>query len=100
MLEAFEYEDIDKNGKLTMRRVKIVCKAFKIPISSDRLDILLDNFTTDGQTDYAQFVDSINWRENPTEPCNPDDLACNMQEAVDIPAQHPVAYNKILSILS
>jgi len=100
LLEAFEYEDIDKSGKLTMRRVKIVCKAFKIPISADRLDVLLDHFTMDGQTDYAQFVDSINWRENPTEPCNPEDLACNLQEAVDIPAQHPVAYNKILSILS
>ena len=53
-----------------------------------------------GKTDYAQFVDLINWRENPTEPCNPEDLAYNLNTAIDIPIQHPVKYDKILSIIS
>jgi Ca2+-binding EF-hand superfamily protein len=96
LLEAFGYEDIDKCGKLSLVVVKRVCKAFKIPIPADRLDILLDHFTQDGTTDYEQFVASINWRENPTEPCNPEDMASHLREPIDIPAQYPVAYKFLL----
>lgn len=65
--EAFEYEDLDHSGRLTLVAVYRVCQAFKIPISAARLAILLDHCTDrkKDQTDYAKFVELINWRDHP-----------------------------------
>ena len=99
--EAFEYEDQTKCGRLTLKAAKTVCKAFKIPIAQGRLEVLL-SCCTDGEqmTDYRKFCHGINWRENPTEPCNPDDHAPNLRQPTDIPTKHQINYKDFIKAIT
>jgi hypothetical protein len=58
---------------------------------------LLGLCTADGVTDYAKFVDLINWRENPTPPCKSEDLAPTLPVPRDIPLTAPVLYKNIFN---
>merc|ERR1711937_318647 len=68
--EAFEYEDLDH--------------------STDRKK---------DQTDYAKFVELINWRYHPSAPCSSNDLAPSVPVPRDLPLLGAPAYKHIFKSL-
>jgi hypothetical protein len=99
--EAFEYEDQTKCGRLALPACRTVCKAFKMPIALDKLETLLSCCTNGEQmTDYRAFCQGINWRENPSEPCNPDDHAPSLRQPSDIPTKHQINYKDLIKAIT
>lgn len=65
--DAMVYEDMSGSGKLPAAAITTICRAFKLPLASDVVQILLSNFSQDGVVDYKDLVAKLNWRENPVE---------------------------------
>ena len=51
-------------------------------------------------TDYRKFCRGINWRENPTEPCNAEDYAPNLRQPLDIPTKHQINYKDFIKAIT
>ncbi|XP_065600088.1 EF-hand domain-containing family member C2 [Cyrtonyx montezumae] len=59
------YNDCEKCGVLPYETCRTICKSFKLPLSDDLLQTILNLFEDDHkQVKYKQFVDAVNWREN------------------------------------
>lgn len=63
--EGLTYEDMYQKGTLPTRSLRVVCRAFKLPLPEDVLQVLLKKLSCNDEIDYSDFVSKINWRENP-----------------------------------
>ncbi|XP_039250468.1 EF-hand domain-containing family member C2-like isoform X2 [Styela clava] len=63
--ESLTYEDIERKGTLNPSTLRVVCRAFKLPLPEDVLQVLMKKLSRNGEIDYSEFVTKINWRENP-----------------------------------
>ncbi|NP_001296746.1 EF-hand domain-containing family member C2 [Danio rerio] len=74
MIQAFTHEDRDRCGQLSSKEARIICKAFRLPLSDDLLRALLEKFAGESEKiDYHAFLSGINWRENPVPAVLPED---------------------------
>ncbi|XP_066266669.1 EF-hand domain-containing family member C2-like [Branchiostoma lanceolatum] len=64
------HHDTSRTGNITRKKVRMVSKAFHVPVSDDLLRAILEKLagTDDTPVNYQEFVDLLNWRENPVEP--------------------------------
>ncbi|XP_009861426.2 EFHC2 protein [Ciona intestinalis] len=65
--EAFSFEDCGNTGKLAAGELRTICRAFKFPLPEDVLQLLMKKLSCEGRVDYNNFVSKLNWRENPVE---------------------------------
>ncbi|XP_078612386.1 EF-hand domain-containing family member C2-like [Branchiostoma floridae x Branchiostoma japonicum] len=64
------HHDTSRTGSITRKKVRMVSKAFHVPVSDDLLRAILEKLagTDDTPVNYQEFVDLLNWRETPVEP--------------------------------
>ncbi|XP_071993870.1 EF-hand domain-containing family member C2 [Engystomops pustulosus] len=66
LYDAFVYNDRERKGLLPLQETRTICKAFKIPLPDDLLNLILEKHKeSDDQINYVKLVSSLNWRENP-----------------------------------
>ncbi|KAG1970362.1 EF-hand domain-containing family member C2 isoform X1 [Pimephales promelas] len=100
MIRAFTHEDRGRSGYLSSKEARIICKAFRLPLSDDLLRALLEKFQDESEKiDYHAFLSGINWRENPAPAVLPDVTvkfdADWRQESAD-PAVKTINYSLLL----
>ncbi|XP_045426391.1 EF-hand domain-containing family member C2 [Pipistrellus kuhlii] len=66
LISYCEYEDRKHTKKLPSNDIRKLCKAARLPLTSELLQSLLSNFEdSEGQIDYKSFFSALNWRRNP-----------------------------------
>ncbi|XP_075445849.1 EF-hand domain-containing family member C2 [Ascaphus truei] len=62
--DAFVYNDRDRKGLLSFQETKTICKAFRIPLADDLLQVIIAKYEENSQINYVKLVAGLNWREN------------------------------------
>ncbi|XP_076806481.1 EF-hand domain-containing family member C2-like [Clavelina lepadiformis] len=65
--EAFVFADVGKTGTLPAKELRTICRAFKLPLAEDILQVFMSKLSVKDAVDYKNFVSKLNWRENPVE---------------------------------
>ena len=61
MYKAFQYVDLDRSGRLSKSEIARALDLWNIPLSDDKLDLLLEDCDADGDggVSYEEFVDKL-----------------------------------------
>lgn len=65
--DACRHQDIEQKGYIDMLELHNVVRSFNIPAKQELLDGVLMRMqrNSNGQVDYKQYIDAINWRDHP-----------------------------------
>lgn len=65
--DACRHQDIEQKGYIDMMELHNVLRSFNIPAKQELLDAVLMRMqrNSQGQIDYKQYIDAINWRDHP-----------------------------------
>jgi len=65
LLEACQFEDLDKTGKINVLTLRTICRAFKLPLGRNILNQLFKlSIGSDDSIEYSEFIEKLNWRDN------------------------------------
>ena len=67
--DACTYQDQSNSGHISLKQLRNIAKSDSLPIKDHLLQELLNHLNTDaeGNVDYKQFIDFLNWRDKPGE---------------------------------
>lgn len=63
--EACAFEDLSKTGKINVKTLQTITRAFKLPVSGNILSQLFKlSQDSEENIDYKEFISALNWRDN------------------------------------
>jgi translation elongation factor EF-G len=63
---AFKFYDKDSSGKIDENELREVCFQYNLPVDNDMLRLLIEwcDVDQDGQIDYTEFANFLNWKHH------------------------------------
>jgi len=63
--EACAFEDLNKTGKIHVKHLQTITRAFKLPVSGNILSQLFKlSQDSEENIDYKEFINALNWRDH------------------------------------